>query len=182
VKDAPETAPPLDDGRREFADVDGRKYVVRVSVLTMKRLRESLAIDIAKLVEEKFDLFARLTGDPETLVNVLWVTLETQAKAHGLDEDAFAASLLGDCIFEASRVLCLAICDFFPDPRARDVARGVLETAWKVRQKTLQLAAARVAKVLGDVDVEREAATLIGSSTKPPASLGSTRRPTRSGS
>lgn len=179
---APDPAPPFDDGRREFEDEDGRKYRVRVSVLTVRRLRESLAIDLAKLVETKFDLFAKITGDPETLVNVLWVALEDQARAHGLDEEGFAASLLGDSIFEASRVLCLAVCDFFPDPRARDVARGVLKTLHNLRDRSLDLAAAQAGKKLAEFDVEREARTLIGLSTTPPESLGSTRRRSRSGS
>lgn len=177
--DTPAAAAVLDDGRRDFTDADGRRYVVRVSVGTRRKLIAALGIDIAKLIDEKFSLLEKITGDLETMVNVLWVTVEDQARAHGLDEQRFAESLLGDCVFDAGRVLCLAIADFFPDRDVRAAVREVMKTAWQVNRRATELAGAKVRKLLAGLDVETLARKLTDSPTGARASSAPTRRRTR---
>lgn len=175
----PQPPPVLDDGKREFTDVDGRRYLVRVSIGTRRKLIAACGIDIAKLIDERFGLLEKITGDLEIMVNVLWVTVEDQARGYGLDEQRFAESLLGDCVFDAGRVLCLAIADFFPDRDVRAAVREVMKTAWQVNRRATELAAAKVRKLLADVDVETLAKKLTSSSPVASGSSGSTRRRTR---
>ena len=76
-------------------------------------------------------------------------------------------------------MLCLAIADFVPDRDVRAAVREVMKTAWQVNRRATELAAAKVRKLLADVDVETLAKKLTSSSPVASGSSGSTRRRTR---
>lgn len=173
----------FDPGRRTFNDADGRTWRVRVSVDTKRRLKaDAVALDLSELVDGKklIALCERLSTDVEFLVDVLFVVVEDQARDYGLGPREFAAAMLGDPIFEAARVLVAAILDFFPQARARDAARAIVEKAWQVATKTQRLGAAKMQAALDAVDVDRAAATLIGSSNVAREFSASSPAPSRS--
>lgn len=176
----PAAAEQFDDGRRSFTDAAGRTWSLRVSVGTLPRLRDQMAVDVAAVVEQPLDIFVKLTTEDEFLAGVLWAIVEPEAVARGVTAEEFADAILGPQLYDAGRVVCNAIVDFFRDPRARDAVREVFQKAWQVGTRTSQLAMARTTKAIGDVDVERTAQTLLSSFGNAPESSASTRRRSRS--
>lgn len=166
---APTTAPTSAPGARSFTDGDGRTWNVRVGVYE-KRMMKPLGFDVAKLVVDQTEL-AKILTDDELLVSCLYQVCEAQAIKSGVDPDTFAKGLFGDPLKAATETFARACFDFFQDADARAALHRLLDKAIQVGEAASKLAAAKVNRKLADVDVERDAATLIAKSGNAPASL-----------
>jgi len=116
---------------RTFKDNKGRTWEIALNVWQMKRLRDTLGIDLVNVIgtsadgSVKVDLIDRIANDPVLLVDILWVLCEGQAKSAGATDEDFGCSLAGDAIEEATRAFLDELVDFFPGARRLFLKKAV---------------------------------------------------------
>jgi hypothetical protein len=142
-----------------FTDKDGREWPVVVNVGALRRVRDTLGVDLMDVAGG--DLLERLADDPVILVNVLYVLCRAEADARGVTDEDFGRAMVGGVLDDAASALFKELLAFFPSgPRARALAR--LATLLKARQQAATEMAAALESIPG------------GSSGASPASAEST--------
>ena len=102
-----------------------------MNVAQMKRVRSSLGVDLVNVIAVNGDgtlkttLIDDIVNDPCLLVDILWVVCEKQAKAQGVTDEDFGASLAGDSIEDATRAFLDELVDFFPGARRLFLKKAV---------------------------------------------------------
>lgn len=132
----------------KFTDNEGRDWIVRVDVGTVKRVRATLDIDLADMTGETAE---RLADDPVALVDVLYLVCRDQVADRKLSDEDFGRGLMGDPIDDASAALLEAIADFFP-ARKRALLQKVLAKTAKARARAMEMSTAK----LDDPDLDRK--------------------------
>ena len=134
---------------KTFTDSKGRTWEVELNIRQMKRVRDTLGIDLVNVISANkdgsvsTDTLERVANDPILLVDILWVLCEGQAKPAGVTDDDFGSSLAGDSIEEATRAFLDELVDFFPGARrlflkkAVDLARKFETENLEVLEKAL---------------------------------------------
>ena len=151
---------------KTFTDSKGRNWEVELNIRQMKRVRDTLGIDLVNVISTgkdgtvSTDMLERVESDPILLVDILWVLCEGQAKPAGVTDDDFGSSLAGDSIEDATRAFLDELVDFFPGARRLYLKKAV-DLARKFRQESLEV----LQKVLASPDLEERMKT----SLKPPA-------------
>ena len=116
---------------KTFSDRRGRTWEVELNVAQMKRVRSSLGVDLVNVIAVNGDgtlkttLIDDIVNDPCLLVDILWVVCEKQAKAQGVTDEDFGASLAGDSIEDATRAFLDELVDFFPGARRLFLKKAV---------------------------------------------------------
>lgn len=111
---------------RRFVDETGREWLVRIDVAKLKRWRDRLGIDFAKLADSGF---APILTDPVRFGEVLYQTCRDQAERSGVPEEEFIAMLYGDTLEGAYQAWSEAVVDFFPNRTQREKLRASLVEA-----------------------------------------------------
>lgn len=124
-----------------FLDTENRKWVLTITVGTIKRVRSATGIDLAGALDG--DTLQRIGADPVLLVEVLASILESQLEKAGVTPEAFGESLGGDALDHAGNALLDAIAEFFPSPKRR-LMQGILQ---KTRAQTEQAIAQAMAQI-----------------------------------
>lgn len=117
---------------KTFRDSENRQWDIAIDVVTIKRVRDALDVNLLELANEESKLPERF-NDPVFCVDVLYVLCRDQADSHNIDDIAFGRALTMDAIEEASDALMEGVVDFF----RRDVRiayRKVLDATRKVRK------------------------------------------------
>ncbi|MCA9072402.1 MAG: hypothetical protein KDA84_25935 [Planctomycetaceae bacterium] len=96
-----------------FTDINGREWLVNITIGTMQRIKNRLAFDLLNLDE---DSLHRLNVDPMLLCDVIWMTVQEEAKEENISATAFARSLAGDVFDVCAEALVNALIEFFPKP------------------------------------------------------------------
>lgn len=138
----------------EFNDSEGRSWNVRVTVSTVRAVRDALDVDLMEAVEGK--LLDRLSSDPVLLVDVLYVVCRTEADGRGVTDMQFGEAMAGDAIEHATMAFLEAIVDFFPNPRDRQNMRKVMAATFKAMDKARDLIENRLAS--GELERAADAA------------------------
>lgn len=123
----------------KFTDNQDRPWVLRITTGAIQKIRHHLDIDLADLtgkVEKQLE-------DEVTLVNVLWLLVEDEAKSRGVSDVQFGEALVGDAIDAATLALLEAKVDFFPS-RKRAILREVAAKTAAVREKADALVMAKL--------------------------------------
>lgn len=156
----------------EFRDSKGRLYKIELNVQAVRAVRTALGVDLFKLPVNRFKGLADLYDDASKLVDVVFVLVRDQAKAHGIDDagEEFGRSLAGDTLEDMSQAFLDAVIDFFPGARQRRAMRKVLE---KIRT-ALDQSAGEADKALDRMTVEDLRKVLRTSYSAWPGSVGST--------
>lgn len=131
-----------------FTDNEGRDWIVRVDVGTVKRVRAALDIDLADLTGETAE---RLSEDAVALVDTLYLVCRDQAVERKLSDEDFGRGLIGDPIDDAVAALLEAIADFFP-ARKRALLQKVLAKTGRARAKAMEMSSAK----LDDPELDRK--------------------------
>ena len=151
---------------RTFKDNKGRTWEIALNVWQMKRLRDTLGIDLVNVIgtsadgSVRVDTIDRIASDPCLLVDILWVVCERQAKDAGVADEDFGASLAGDSIEMATRAFLDELVDFFLGAR-RLYLRKAVDLARKYETENLGL----LEKALNSPEFEERLKT----SLQPPA-------------
>jgi hypothetical protein len=156
---------------RTFKDNKGRTWEIALNVWQMKRLRDTLGIDLVHVIgtnadgNVRVDTIDRIASDPCLLVDILWVVCERQANAEGVKDEDFGASLAGDSIEDATRAFLDELVDFFPGAK-----RLFLKKAVELSRKYAGEMTESLAKALEDPELARRVEESMRSSASSPAS------------
>lgn len=115
----------------------GREWLVTIDGPKIKRVRESLNVDLGARDCKQFDA---LTSDPVLAGDVLCELLRKDIDAAGIGQDVFLGYLTGDEGEAAGNALIEAIIDFFPS-RQRSLLREML-----AKNQSVMMAADQVAR------------------------------------
>ena len=66
----------------EFADINGRKWRIAITLGAVRTVKEKINLDLLGAADGKF--FRDMSDDPLQLCDLLWVLIETQAEAAGV--------------------------------------------------------------------------------------------------
>lgn len=110
----------------QFKDLKDRNWVVRITVGTMKRVRDELAIDLNDALDPSKGVIDKLAEDPITMLDVVYLCCEKQLKEKDVSAEDLSEAIGGETIAQASEALLGALVDFFPSSRS-DVIRKALQ-------------------------------------------------------
>lgn len=148
----------------EFTDNAGRKWVLTLDVVEIRRVSARTGFRLDKLFGDNAAGLEKLFGDPLAFVDVLFVLVEPRAKEIGVSDEQFGRSLAGDAIDDAAKAFMEALADFSPS-RQRKVLRALAAKTDEVMTRETELMLAEIAK-LGS---SKSAANSPGSSELIPA-------------
>lgn len=114
-----------------WTDSGGRKWVVSITVGTIKRVKDLIGVDLLGVLDG--ELLARLADDPVLLVDTLYAVCKPQADQQGVSDESFGELLVGDTIEQAASALVEGLTNFFPQRK-----RGVLAKLWAATTKAQQ--------------------------------------------
>ena len=160
---------------KTFTDSKGRTWEVELNIRQMKRVRDTLGIDLVNVISANkdgsvsTDTLERVANDPILLVDILWVLCEGQAKPAGVTDDDFGSSLAGDSIEEATRAFLDELVDFFPGAR-----RLFLKKAVSLARKYTGEMETALKAVLESPELEERLKTELRSASASPESAAST--------
>ena len=118
---------------RTFKDSDGREWNVHVTAWHLQQLHKKLDLKLNVIVDRCVAGF--MSSDPALVGQVLWVLIESDAKARSVEEESFTKSLNGDTFEAALAALTDALIDFFPSAVRGPLRKGVAAA----RDRQLQL-------------------------------------------
>lgn len=95
-----------------FTDAAGRQWPLVLTVSTIKRLRDVLAVDLLEVAGG--NLLNRLADDPCLLVDVIYVIAKPEADAKNVSDEEFGKGMVGNVLDEAASALMKELLDFFP--------------------------------------------------------------------
>lgn len=128
-----------------FSDNRGRIWTVAINTATIKRVKQSLEINLLEAVSGK--LLDRISADPALFADILYVLVKPQADALGVVDTDFGEALAGDEIETASLAFIQALVDFFPKGRREILGRAIaagMEKAKATEAATLREIEARL--------------------------------------
>lgn len=105
-----------------FKDRNGDTWTLDVHIGTLRTVKQRLNIDLLNVMGT--NLLQELAGDPENLVDVLYVLCSQQCDERGKSDMEFGRLLVGDAIEDAMNALVGALIDFFPK-RQREMLRKI---------------------------------------------------------
>ena len=109
----------------QFQDAKKRKWVVRLTVSSLRATRDLLAIDLNDALDPSKGVIDSLANDPLLMMDVIYLCCKKQMDERDIDADEFSDAIEGDVIAEASQALINAIIDFFPSSKT-DIIRESL--------------------------------------------------------
>jgi len=118
-----------------FTDVQGRAWEVAVNYGAMRRVRESLSVNLMEVVGG--ELLQRITSDPVLLIDILYWVLKPQADERNISINDFAEIFDGDTVYNASMALRDSIINFFPKDK-RAAAKRMVERVDRIADEMWQ--------------------------------------------
>lgn len=115
----------LEQKINQFQDAQNRNWVVRVTVNTMRSVRDNLGIDLADTLDPSKDVVDRLTDDPILMMDVVYLCCKPQMDGMNVTVEDFSDSLTGEAIEQASQALIDAIIDFFPRSKTQIIRESL---------------------------------------------------------
>lgn len=132
---------------RTFKDTKGRQWRLNITVGVLDQICEELGDDI-------FEDPTQISMSPRDNVHMLWITVEEQAEAKGIEPRDFGRSLDGPTLREAMNEWMGALSDFFS---ALLPGRGkMLDQAWQTSKGMLKIEEALVDSILGNTSIDSE--------------------------
>lgn len=118
-----------------FYDREQTAWIIVLDFGLLRRIKRELSVDLLRVVDDPQSL-EQLGENIETLVNVVWLCVETQAEKMNLTDEDFGSRLDGEAIDQATRALLEALVDFFPSNR-RPILRKLIEKTTAIETATL---------------------------------------------
>lgn len=162
---------------QSFVDNAGRTWEIAINVATVRKLRGSpLKLDLMQVVANGADGLGKLLGDPVTFVDMLYVICQEQADKHGISDEDFGRAMAGDAIQQAAEMWLEELISFFPEKKARENLRLLIEKSKTVGSLMLDQMASQVESL----NPETIATALTKSLTSVPVSVESSPAPSLS--
>lgn len=161
---------------KTFADSEGRKWNLSLTIAAAKRVRGLLGVNLLDLDQGDPPLLTRLGTDVMLLVDVVFCLVKPQADAEGISDEQFGAALGGEAVLAAQTAFYEELVDFF-----RQCGRGHLARAAEKQVEIMAAATEAGERRIDAVDAGAVVAELVGkqetlgnSSGNSPASADST--------
>jgi hypothetical protein len=151
----------LVDKTPHFVDANGIRWHVRITVRTVRDVKDRLGIDIRELCNDEARPLMELIADAIEMPRVLFVCCREQAAAANIDEDAFLDAIYGDVIDTAGAAFCQAFIDFFPNPKLRKTIATMLRMVRELRDEIVTEAETKVSSAIESVDVTSIAKSIV---------------------
>lgn len=97
-----------------FETSKGFVFNITLTVGDLRRVREATGVDLGAAMTDEKALIEVVFGNPEKLVEILYLLCEEQCKAGGTDPEAFARQFDGATLERSIEALLGAVADFFP--------------------------------------------------------------------
>ena len=154
-----------------FTDNAARSWAIEINVAQVRKLRGGqLKLDLVGLVDNGAKGLAELMGDPIRFVDMLWFLCEGQAVERQVSDEEFGRSMAGDAIGHAADAFMEALIDFFPEAKARENLRRMMDKARTLGNLIME----QSAKKIDSLDPALIAEKLTSSLTSAPESSAST--------
>lgn len=134
-----------------FKDLGGNEWIISFNIGNCRRLLELTKLDFANAHDGK--AVSEIQANDSKMVQVLWLLIEEQAKAKGIDEDAFWRNLDGNVLEEAQNAIEEAVLGF-TRPERRAALKAILDKKREAIDKAMNLAVAKVQAVNIDQELE----------------------------
>ena len=156
-----------------FKDAAGKDWLVEINVGAIKRVRALVAVDLLALEDGAPPLLTRLGMDVVLLCDVVFALIEPQAKAAGVTDEQFGASLGGEAILHAHAAFYQELTGFFRSLQRPDLVMAIAKQA-----EMIGLAVRTVEQRLTIIDPAAEVEVIFGErSTNSPESVESAPTP-----
>jgi len=126
---------------RTFKDTEAREWTVKITVSTVKRVRDLIGVDLMDTV--KAELIQEMHRDPVLLASVIFAVCKPQADERGLTVEQFDDAMGGDVVQDASNAFFEALIDFFPAPR-RGLLKQIMEKIKALEALAIEAAGAKL--------------------------------------
>lgn len=136
-----------------FTDTQGRLWTVKVTIGTIKDIREVLDIDILDP-----QIFFRQIQDPIALCNILFVACRSQCDAVGVSDVEFGHSLGGSALRDAKNAIVEAYINFTPNPEAVPRLRELADRMDRIGDRILATISKKMPAITEAIDREIETA------------------------
>lgn len=150
---------------KSFMDNAGRAWAIAINVDAIKRVRDSLDVNLLDAVEGK--LIERLVGDPILLCDVIYVLCRPEAEQRGVSDEDFGRAMAGDSIDSATTSLLEELVAFFPKAR-RDLLTKALQKLKALEAKAIAIVEQR----LEDPQLEQQLTAELESALSPVTESG----------
>lgn len=104
---------------KKFQDNTGREFVIKVTVKTVKDVRDRLGFDLTKIFEPNSPL-ADLADDPFKTCELIHICCQSADDKPKPDFDAFISAIGGEQVEDAMSALIEGVIAFFPNKRRRE--------------------------------------------------------------
>ena len=115
----------------KFTDAAQREWTLKLTVGSLRQIREHLAIDLTDVLEPESVLLDTLSRDVVKVFDIISILISDQMISKGVTAESMGDAVTGDVIAEASAALIEAILDFFPSGKTQLIRRSL---ALKERQ------------------------------------------------
>lgn len=120
-----------------FKDQTDREWAVRITVGTVRRIKEQLGYDLLRIEEGDPPLATKLAADPIVVCEVMHAVLLPELQAEGVSLDAFCERMGGAQMAAAYAAFTEAIIDFFRQLGRDDLAQ-VMQTSTTLARKEIE--------------------------------------------
>ncbi len=111
---------------KTITDSAGRTWDVSINVLTIGRVRDEMQLNLLEAILPDNRLLERLSGDVIDLARVLYLICRDEARAAGVEQEAFYAALTRESLEDGLRGILDGVVNFSPSG-LRPAYRKVLE-------------------------------------------------------
>lgn len=163
-----------------FTTRDGTQFVVEVTMLTVKRVRQLLGINVLDILGTGESLGGYVTDDCK-LMDVLCAVVRPQLEARGWSDEQFVHGFDQEVLQRATDCLLDEVAAFFREPRKGLVERALAKAREAMRMLEAQQATA-MGRAIDALDFETGLLTPTTQGSGLPVSPASSRGATRSAS
>jgi len=149
-----------------FTDNAGRTWTISVTFGSIKRVKELLGVNLARLEDGDPPLLTQLGTDVVLLCDVIYCLIKPQADAQDVSDEQWAAAMGGEAILSAHNAFYEALQDFFRSAGRPDVVKAA-----RKQKVMIELAVKAGEQRLDGIDPEREIESIYGGSdtSSPPS-------------
>jgi hypothetical protein len=153
----------------KFKTLDGKEWVVEVTYLTVKRVRDLCGVNVLDICNLDKESLSGWVADDLKVLEVICAVVRPQLAALEMSDEDFFAACDGSVLKEAVERLVDQVSDFFQEPR-KGLVKKVIAKLRETERKMEAQAKQAIEQVLSQCDFEEALKTHGSSGSTLPAS------------
>jgi hypothetical protein len=142
----------------KFKTLDGKEWVVDVTYLTVKRVRDLCAVNVLDICNLDKETLSGWVADDLKVLEVVCAVVRPQLAAVDMSDEDFFAACDGSVLKEAVERLVDQVSDFFQEPR-KGLVKKVIKKLRETERKMEAQAEKAIEHALSQCDFEAALAT-----------------------